>query len=320
MLFYIYFSLAGYLKIDMWCGNRILSITVGILLFATSLTMAADRVRVICMDYSNRDLTELDDCREVYKFESRSVSFSNNNLQSLARNFPTCFCKINQVDISNNSFKRVPLEAFSGLHELHDLNADNNEISSLRGRWEPLSNLTSISVANNRIADIPSEYLENIPQLLVANFSHNNIRYVPRVSGLNSSSIILIDLRHNKLEDLSLSYFAELDYVDSVTVSDWNIVIEFQRNNAQTELEIIIGNIDIGCDEIANEKILPSLHITRTKCLRQNAGTTNRQNRFGTAPSKYVENSSTPRHSGAATQRWSVMWILTGLLVYAIAM
>ncbi|XP_067040217.1 uncharacterized protein [Acropora muricata] len=110
----------------------------------------------------------------------------------------------NMVDLTMDNYDLENIESgtFSRMHHLSRLSLFGNKLSHIqRGMFDGISSdLHELYLTSNQIVSVEDGTFEQLGPLGKLNLAHNSLSSAPDLTGLNSSTYILLD--HNKITDL----------------------------------------------------------------------------------------------------------------------
>uniref|UniRef100_H3CN76 Leucine-rich repeats and immunoglobulin-like domains 3 n=1 Tax=Tetraodon nigroviridis TaxID=99883 RepID=H3CN76_TETNG len=114
-----------------------------------------------------------------------------------------------QLDLSHNRLQALDGAVFSSAHRLTELKLNHNELEAIPDLGPRASNITTLVLANNRIAGISAEQLEPFLSLETLDLS-NNVMGDIRASSFPPLSLKNLFLNNNRISSLETGCFANL--------------------------------------------------------------------------------------------------------------
>eukprot|EP00013_Stygamoeba_regulata_P016258 CAMPEP_0177671484 /NCGR_PEP_ID=MMETSP0447-20121125/24736_1 /TAXON_ID=0 /ORGANISM="Stygamoeba regulata, Strain BSH-02190019" /LENGTH=392 /DNA_ID=CAMNT_0019178895 /DNA_START=136 /DNA_END=1312 /DNA_ORIENTATION=+ len=114
-------------------------------------------------------------CRNLIKLEAANCGLSGLPVE-------ISLCRIQTLNISGNNFQSIPVELYLNCAEtaLEVLNLDDNEIVWIPRHINVLKNLTTLSLAGNKIKGFPS--IDSLKKLRMLNLQRNPVKGVLKES------------------------------------------------------------------------------------------------------------------------------------------
>ena len=141
--------------------------------------------------------------------------------------------------------RTVDPEAFCGLKNLKSLNVNINHLSGIPAIESIKPTLQSLSLDDNFISDIASDYFRGFVQLRAVRLGHNNLTYLPDFFWLESS-IRTIHIAGNRIQSLDAilahGFYKALRYVDASDNMIPYLNISHLRNCPKLMGLLITGN------------------------------------------------------------------------------
>ncbi|XP_064595508.1 protein flightless-1 homolog isoform X2 [Liolophura sinensis] len=131
----------------------------------------------------------------------RWLRLNNTDLEQMPKELAN-LKKLEHLSIVHNNIKNLGQD-LGNLPLLHVINCRDNKLvnSGIPSNIFSLEDLLVIDFSHNNIKEIPIE-LENARSILVLNLSHNNIENIPNPLFINLTDLIYLDLSHNKIDTL----------------------------------------------------------------------------------------------------------------------
>lgn len=190
--------------------------------------------------------------KDTFPHENYLVSFnlSGSGIEYIA---PKAFAKLgnlNYLYLQNNHIVNISADAFYGLRQIYELILDDNELEELTPGFVNGFEANSISLARNRIKEIPANVFKGIfgTMSLYLNSNKINILHLDSFAYLNGLEVLslknnhlcfiplgifkhiqtlrVLDLSQNKLKKFSPGTFSALKNLLNLNVS-YNEIVEF---------------------------------------------------------------------------------------------
>ncbi|KAB5542124.1 hypothetical protein PHYPO_G00087830 [Pangasianodon hypophthalmus] len=114
---------------------------------------------------------------------------------------------ITQVDLSHNKLRTLPEALFSRLQHLTEIKLDNNELETMPDFGPYSGNISTLILANNKIASISPEQLRPLSALETLDLSNNNL---VDVKGFPSLPLKNLYMNNNRISVLEPDCFKNL--------------------------------------------------------------------------------------------------------------
>ncbi|XP_068545180.1 leucine-rich repeat, immunoglobulin-like domain and transmembrane domain-containing protein 1 isoform X1 [Anas acuta] len=139
-----------------------------------------------------------------------------------------------KLRIEKTAIRRVPGEAFHGLHNLEYLWMPYNSLASLsRITFKGLRRLQELRLDGNNLISFPWETLADMPQLRLLDLHNNELTSIPPDAARYVKNITYLDLSSNKLMTLPqalISTWANLQAVPYFPNDNSKIILGLQDN------------------------------------------------------------------------------------------
>ncbi|BES90893.1 IGc2 [Nesidiocoris tenuis] len=150
------------------------------------------KLLIIILLFYFETISGSDSCHELCICLDSYVDCSRHNLDTIPDNLPNW---LEALDLSNNSFQRINSFGSLGSYaKLNKLKLDHNLLDQIP-ITSKLYNVTSLSLSNNKIRLLPSQFWDYLPNLQFLDLSFNVLTV------LNSSTL----LKHVPLQTLNLN-------------------------------------------------------------------------------------------------------------------
>jgi Leucine-rich repeat (LRR) protein len=178
------------------------------------------------LNLSHNSLDNLDFVSSCPLDKLHRLDASKNVIRLLKREtFKRTAPRLAEIDLSRNLLSRVEDGVFNGLDGLHVANLAHNALSALsRDIFDKRSQLRELYLSNNSLKVLPSGLLERLRgHLVVLNLSHNAIssssRWMQDGPFSALSSLVALDLSHNRLANIGSGLLRGLDSLQVLTVA-----------------------------------------------------------------------------------------------------
>lgn len=139
-------------------------------------------------------------------FPTRTVLCNDPEMTLTPVNIPVDTSKLR---IEKTAIRRVPGEAFHGLHNLEYLWMPYNSLASLSGiTFKGLRRLQELRLDGNDLISFPWETLADMPQLRLLDLHNNELTSIPPDAARYVKNITYLDLSSNKLMTLPQALIA----------------------------------------------------------------------------------------------------------------
>lgn len=124
------------------------------------------------------------------------------------------------IKLNKANLEWVP-EEVSGLSNLESVSFTRNELVTLHGEVDRMEKLKYINCRKNQLTDssLPQGFFQKNKNLMVADFSHNQLKVVP--SELDKSHrLLVLNLSHNQLDNIPMQLFVNLNELVHLDLSN----------------------------------------------------------------------------------------------------
>lgn len=134
--------------------------------------------------------------------------------------------------------------------ETHTLDISHSKYSELKRLkttelWIEYSNLKQFNASYNEIREIPQNYFENsMPNLLILDFSNNQIKSIEVFTFEGAELLATIDLSHNKIVQIENDAFIKLKNLEFIDLSS-NLITSVNNlfeKNSKLKILLLTGN------------------------------------------------------------------------------
>ena len=154
-----------------------------------------------------------------------SLYLNNNQIEEIPANLCAFTDQVESLTFAHNKLKKIPnIFDASSVYVMGSVDFSNNEITGVdtsNGTYKGI-NASSVSLANNKIENFPSELFTSGSPITTIDLSGNQMRTIPKgsIKGKNAYLLQVIDFRFNKLTSLSDDFRATtLPYITNMDVS-----------------------------------------------------------------------------------------------------
>ena len=172
--------------------------------------------------------------RDSYLFmraHVKTLYLNNNNISNIPQNtFSRSRFFETTIYLNNNKITSLYAVSFAAVQrKLQRLYLDNNQISFIQLGTFNIYYLVTLSLSYNNISQLLSGIFESNDNLKNLNMSHNKISCLTvgvfTLKENRSSSVINLDLGHNRLIELNSTIFKDLNNVLNLSLSNNNISV-----------------------------------------------------------------------------------------------
>ena len=168
-----------------------------------------DTKAIQLIDFSGNDLSKL----EPRLFQSaknvKKLRFIANNLTRLDGNLLSTLKKLETFHFHENHLFDLPRGLFGSNRRLKEIDLSHNNIHTWSDDSSTFESMSTLNLAHNKLADIPSNFHLNFLSLKLLNISHNLLgsndpKLIP-INDLNFlQSDLTVDLAFNQIEQVDL--------------------------------------------------------------------------------------------------------------------
>ena len=120
-------------------------------------------------------------------------------------------CEVTSLDLSFNIIEKVDVEEFQNYDQLLQLDISHNPISYVQDdSFSPLKKLTTLIMSHCELITLPDNVFSSNHFLEKLSLAHNSLERVPKLP----QSLTFIDLKSNKISDISIPDSTKLEYLD----------------------------------------------------------------------------------------------------------
>lgn len=129
--------------------------------------------------------------------------------------------KVKRITFSNCKSPTVPKQFFKSFTTIPEIGVENSGVEAIASSDFPRDSIfRSLSLAHNKISELPEHLFANMPQVKYVDFSHNRINEIhPATFDDINQSLERLNLSHNRISSLDKEMFAKFEYLDHLDVS-----------------------------------------------------------------------------------------------------
>ncbi|CAG0886331.1 unnamed protein product [Darwinula stevensoni] len=160
-----------------------------------------------------QEIVELSFRDEPCAPELLTLDLSHNDIVVLPSHGFRSLGQLRELHLENNELSMVADHALDGLLNLHVLNISNNKLVALPPEiFEDSKNLRRIYAVNNSLGVLAPGLFSGLKELVVLNFSWNDLtsEWFREDTFQDLNRLIVLDLSHNRLTELTPSMFKNL--------------------------------------------------------------------------------------------------------------
>ncbi|XP_048507412.1 relaxin receptor 2 isoform X3 [Athalia rosae] len=135
---------------------------------------------------------------------------SSNRLKTLPVNVFLNLAQLNELDLRSNSLTEVNALSLQPLVNLRTLYLNGNQLTTIKGSFPCLENMATLSLANNKLRDIPVNAFVNLPGLMYLFLSGNRLIKLRTGSFNNLDHLLALNLNENAIDEIEIEAFSPL--------------------------------------------------------------------------------------------------------------
>lgn len=163
---------------------------------------------------------ELDDEIENFKIDQ------NKEVGFLPEKIAEILPRLTRYVARDCAIKHVNEKHFEKLHELEDLNLNENEIDSIAGdSFKDLKKLKVLSLSGNRLRLINPKWFETMKKLQKFSVNSNQVKHLHEGTFGKLTNLHQIDLSYNKLSSLEKNLFNNNSKLQDIKLNNNNLEI-----------------------------------------------------------------------------------------------
>ena len=149
----------------------------------------------------------------------RVLNFSGNYISEMSYHTFLYLHRLEILDLSHNNLQYLPNDAFQGLESVKLVYLHHNYLLSVKGAFNGLQQLSDLDLSYNALRKLLNSTFADLPQLNFLQLSFNNITEISPTFCGNTSSVKMLDLHENSLQQLGGRLFQKLPALQVLDLS-----------------------------------------------------------------------------------------------------
>ncbi|KAJ8947348.1 hypothetical protein NQ318_002874 [Aromia moschata] len=203
--------------------------------------------------------------KRTFPHENALISFnlSHSGLQHLSEGAFSNLENVQYLSFQHNIIDKISKGAFSGLRNVFELNLDYNKLSDLVPGFLSDLGANTVSIANNRIVELPDALFEGSINLLVLNLKKNSIKKINQNTFAGLDSLEYLELQSNQLCHIPIGVFKNMNNLRVLNLANNKVTtLSLGSFSGLTQLNaLILANNSIQVFD--GNELLPMSHLTK---------------------------------------------------------